>query len=212
MGTHEAYELAALINKPKGMKGEVVAVAPDGLPLSLFEGLSVWIVPPTLKGVRATQVKRLRSQKGGLLVKLDGVDSLDDARALVGRHLLARIEDIKDFSRTRPEGNTVDDKPESIVGSAVYDEADGYIGIVVRVEDTPAHPLLVVTRDAGCNAKCDAKTDGVESLRFQSNPIKQSKPEILIPYVDEFIIACREGRFDVRLPSGLLELNQKKRT
>jgi len=223
MGTHEEYELVALINKPKGLKGEVIVVAPDGLPLSLFEGLSVWIVPPMLEGVRTTWIERLRDQKDGSLVKLAGVDSLDTARDLVGRFLLVRADDVRDYAPVGSDGEADDTMPESYLGSVVYDEAKGYIGIVARVEDTPAHPLLVVTRDAepdvpcgaGCDVTreveydktCDAVCDGAPDAEL----CHFVQPEVLIPCVAEFIIAHQEGRLDVRLPSGLLELNQKKR-
>jgi len=178
------YELVALISKPKGLKGEVVVAAPDDLPLRLYEGLEVWIVPPTLTGTRHTRVVQLREQGRNQLASLEEITDLTASNTLTGRYLLARTTDLKDRDDVEIADTTSDDALEGCVGSLVYDEAEGYIGIVERVEDNPAHPLLVVV--------CE-----------------QPKPhEVLVPYVDEIIIRQLEGRLDVRLPHGLLELNQ----
>ena len=180
MNAHEEYELAALISKSKGLVGEIVVVPPDDLPLRLYEGLEVWVVPPTLEGVRHTRVLTMREQAKGWVATLEGLDDIDAARALVGRSLLARASDLEsiDFEDLDPE--SFEAIRRSCVGCLVKDEEQGVIGIVARVENNPAHPLLIVALD---------------------------DREVLIPYVDEFVIAQSDTIIETRLPRGLIELN-----
>ena len=61
---------------------------------------------------------------------------------------------------------------------------------MVRIDENPAHALLVVERTGGADLP-----DGGEA-------------EVLIPLVDEFLVAVEEemGGIRVSLPDGLLDL------
>lgn len=199
MKTHTVYELAASMVKPKGLKGEIVVAAPDNLPLRLYEGLDLWIVPPTLEGVRVTQVTSLRTQTKEVLVTLEGVSDANAARALSGRYLLARAEDLTQactYDGGTGQGQFTGKGSHAgfatavsatqilseLVGCSVEDVDKGFVGTINRIEDNPAHPLLVL--------------DGAQGM-------------VLIPYVEEFIIEHSETVLRVQLPAGLIELNQR---
>ena len=70
-----------------------------------------------------------------------------------------------------------------LVGMRVIDEASGPVGRVVDVQPGAAHDLLQVETETG--------------------------GEVLVPFVDEIVLQVREADrvMDVRLPDGLLELN-----
>ena len=187
MEAPEDFELVALISKPKGLRGEIVVRSCDDLPLRLYEGLEVWIVPPTLEGARKTCVASLQLQAKGHVATLEGVSDASASRELAGRYLLARSADLEEAPRLGPDS---DDSQQSLaaslhdyVGCLVCDEVEGAIGRVLRIEDNPAHPLLVV--EAGSQ-------------------------DVLVPFVEEFVKGRHADRLEVRLPCGLTELNRRE--
>ncbi|MCL1891349.1 MAG: hypothetical protein FWG00_04970 [Coriobacteriia bacterium] len=203
MKADENYELVAVMNKPKGLKGEIVVAAPSNLPLRLYEGLEVWIVPPTLTGVRHTRVAQMSEQAKGVVIRLEGVDDGAAARELAGRFLLARAGAAKvaevlsgATAEVLSDGDDYDGASfadvnilaaaelATLIGCSVVDAVAGELGELKRTEDNPAHPLLVVSQGGTADAK-----------------------ELLIPFVDEFIVSISEDIIEVRLPQGLLELN-----
>ena len=58
------------------------------------KGLEVAVVPPPLKGPRVRSVASADDGDRGQLVRLDGVGDLDAASSLVGKTLLARVDDL----------------------------------------------------------------------------------------------------------------------
>ncbi|NLG11076.1 MAG: 16S rRNA processing protein RimM [Coriobacteriaceae bacterium] len=131
----DAYSLIARVTKAQGLHGEVVVVPTDGLPFLLHEGLSVWIVPPTLQGVRHTQVLAIRSLAKGWGIMLGGITDAAAAYQLVGRHLLAATADLPEHK---------EESSVSLLGLKVKDQKYGDLGLIVDQLQTPAHPLWVV--------------------------------------------------------------------
>ena len=220
MKTHEDYKLVALISKPKGLRGEIVVRAPDDFPLSLYEGLDVWVVPPPLDGLRHTRVISLREQAKGLIATLEGVTDAHAAGKLVGRYLLARKTDLKDLAENAAEtGVGLQASSETLsdcIGCLVYDEVEGLVGVICRVEDNPAHPLLVVETSFEASVEASFETSFEKSAEASveasaeasvKTSAARKRQEILIPYVDEFIVRQSENRIDLRLPRGLIGLN-----
>ena len=84
----------------------------------------------------------------------------------------------------------MDKQDIDLTGFSVVDETAGCIGRVVRIDENPAHALLVVDR-------------GSVSDSFEGR-----EDEVLIPLVDEFLVAVEEemGEIRVSLPDGLLDL------
>ena len=228
MNEHRDYELVALISKSKGLRGEIIVRSSDGLPLNLYEGLEVWIVPPPLGAVRHTRVALLREQAKGLIVTLEGLVDPDDARKLVGRYLLARKSDIEAAVAKNalvgfgaPEASGLSDEAAPEVSDGGAPEASD--GVVSGLSDGGA---LEVSASSGMRAfetafnyvGCavyDEKEGFIGRIRHvQKNPaqplliVESGQHEVLIPCVDEFIVRREGGRIDVRLPRGLTELNR----
>jgi 16S rRNA processing protein RimM len=189
----------AKITKPKGVCGKLVVAAPEGLSLRVCEGLEVWVVPPTLRGVRRTAITELNDRGKACELTLDGLDDANAAGELAGRYLLAAASQappplgadglrLPAWADVEPELPGDGHMPQQgaaggCVGMRLVDIEAGEIGVVARVEDSPAHPLLVVEQAAGT---------------------------VWVPYVDEFIVGREGERLSMRLPKGLLEVNRKK--
>ncbi|MDR0499772.1 MAG: hypothetical protein LBG97_00785 [Coriobacteriales bacterium] len=181
--TKSAYTKVACLAKPKGIKGEIVAIASgNGLPLCIYEGMKVWIVPPVLRGVRETEITSIGEnyvEKTGELqravITLQGVNDVTSAYELQGRYLLASCDDViinveKNLCHSR-----------SSVGKRVSDVRFGDVGVIVQERDNIAQLLWVVDGEYG---------------------------EVLIPAVEELIVSSTEDEVIVNLPDGLLELNR----
>ena len=115
----------ARVQKTHGKKGEVVAVPADGLPVLLKPDMTVWVVPPRLKGPRSMRVAAADEGRVGQLVRLEGVGDLDGASKLVGRSLLVSTDELpEDFGLHDPQG---------LLGREVVDEGQGFLGRIVEV-------------------------------------------------------------------------------
>lgn len=132
----KTYRSIARIVKTHGRKGEVVAVPADGLPPLLEEGLTVAVVPPALKGRRSLAVREASGTGAGQLVSFEGVSDIGAAQKLVGKHLLAAVDDLPDdFARM---------DLTQIVGREVMDTRLGLIGEVTEVLVGPTQDVYVI--------------------------------------------------------------------
>ena len=132
----KTYRSIARIVKTHGRKGEVVAVPADGLPPLLEEGLTVAVVPPALKGRRSLAVREASGTGAGQLVSFEGVSDIGAAQKLVGKHLLAAVDDLPDdFARM---------DLAQIVGREVMDTRLGLIGEVTEVLVGPTQDVYVI--------------------------------------------------------------------
>ncbi len=153
----------------------------EGLPFLLEEGMEVTFVPPVLRIPRSGKVSALEEVgEGRYMVWFDCIDNRTDAEKLEGHFCLVRTSVL-------PEG-FADQGTLDLVGFSVVDEAGKLIGTVQGLEENPAHALLVVKRAGSSD---DSEQD-----------------EVLIPLVDEFLVAVEEEAREIRvtLPEGLLEL------
>ena len=130
-------------------------------------------MPPVLKLPRSSRITQL-DHKGGstYLVYFADITSMTDAEKLVGHYCLVRKEDL-------PEGWD-QQSGSAFAGVVVFDLAEGQLGSVTRVEENPAHPLLVVD--------------------YQGR-------NVLIPLVDDFIVNFDEeaATLTLDLPQGMLD-------
>ncbi|MGN0075354.1 MAG: ribosome maturation factor RimM [Parafannyhessea sp.] len=122
--------------KAHGRRGEVVTVPVHGLPSIVSKGLEVCVVPPELKGPRWRKVLAADGGERGQLVRLEGVNDLEAASKLVGRTLLARVEDL-------PNGFERSDV-DWLMGRDVTDERLGYLGRISEVIVGPANDVWTV--------------------------------------------------------------------
>ena len=153
----------------------------EGLPFLLEEGMEVTFVPPVLRIPRSGKVSALEEVgEGRYMVWFDCIDNRTDAEKLEGHFCLVRTSVL-------PEG-FADQGTLDLVGFSVVDEAGKLIGTVQGLEENPAHALLVVKRGGSSD---DSEQD-----------------EVLIPLVDEFLVAVEEEAREIRvtLPEGLLDL------
>ena len=122
--------------KTHGRNGEVVVVPIHGLASYMREGLEVALVPPALKGDRWKRVASCSGDDAGQLVAFEGVTSIDEAAALVGKTVLVRASDL-------PEG-ALERSPEALCGREVEDAELGALGTIVEVLRSPAQDVLVI--------------------------------------------------------------------
>ncbi|MGN0301247.1 MAG: ribosome maturation factor RimM [Anaerotardibacter sp.] len=169
-----AWVNVAKLTKEKTLEGGLLAHSVQGLPFLLTVGLEVAFVPPIINFPRYATVCQV-DHKGNdnYLVYFEEIDSIDMAEKLVGHYCLVRKADL-------PEG--WDANPLDLYTSFTVENQDGMVlGHVLRIEENPAHPLLVVSYE---------------------------EKEILIPLVEELLIDINEDaqRIIMQIPQGLLEL------
>lgn len=193
------YELVAHISKTKGLDGQLVAVDTGTLSV-LHEGLEVWIVPPTLEGVRHTRITSLVSsnQKRGVLITLEGVTSKTQAHDLAGRYLLARKADLAldavsytlAPSQTATESSKddyYDDEEEYSEDTGIYathfiDTANGELGVLEYIKAGPAYDIWVIKGPYGI---------------------------LEIPAVDAYVVEEQEDAILLELPEGFIEITKR---
>lgn len=130
------YRVIARVVKTHANKGEVVAVAADGLPLLLRPGLRVCVVPPALKGPRWHDIVSVDTRPAGQLVGLSDVRDKQAAEGLVGRFLLVSVADL-------PDDLSMHDA-SALVGREVVDNELGALGRIVEVMLGPANDVWVL--------------------------------------------------------------------
>ena len=131
------YELIARVGKARGLEGKVTASAAAGLPFVLREGLSCHVVPPTRYGPRHLTIASVEELAGGTLVLgFREVGSIEAAEQVVGRSLLANIEDL--------EYEAEHEDLAWLIGCQVEDERYGALGSVAELIETPANDVAVV--------------------------------------------------------------------
>ena len=92
------WKTIASVVKTHAKSGEVVVESVHGLPPLLAGGMEVALVPPALKTSRYHTVAHADAQGGrAQLVAFEDVASLSDTAELVGRPVLARLDDVVGF-------------------------------------------------------------------------------------------------------------------
>ena len=130
------YVNIARVCKTRGLDGKVTVRITDGLPFCIYEGLDVYVVPPTLYGPRFLVVQSVDVLGDGTVVLgFEDVASIDDAEQMVGHDLLAWRDDL-DLA-------AIDDY-EQLIGRDVCDEVRGPLGQVTEIIETPGNDVLVI--------------------------------------------------------------------
>jgi 16S rRNA processing protein RimM len=129
----------ACVRREFGVRGEV-AVAPLGGDVSRFtQGLALW-----LEGEgRSMSVQSARRGPGDdVVLALEGLSTPEDAASLRGKYLCV----------TRGERRSLGDNEwfiDDLVGLHAIDRDGIDVGVVASVDESPAHPVLVVDTDRG---------------------------------------------------------------
>ncbi|HVR70138.1 MAG TPA: ribosome maturation factor RimM [Vicinamibacteria bacterium] len=145
-GTRDWASMVAIgrVVKPQGRKGEVAVQALSDRP-DRFPTLRRAYVRGALGAPREVNVTGCWPHKGRFVLKLEGVDSIDEAEALRGMELRIAEEELE----TLPEGSYYH---HQLRGLRVEDDAGRLLGEVADVMDTGAEAPVLVVRSGGGEA------------------------------------------------------------
>ena len=129
------YINVARISRTHGKKGEVVAVALDGLPFCLKPGMRVCLTPPDLEADRFCTVETIGSGETPL-VGFSCARDLNGAERLVGKLVLARRADVPEYVE---EHDFLD-----CVGCEMVDVKRGSVGTISELMMLPANDVWAV--------------------------------------------------------------------
>ena len=130
------FTAVARVVKTHGLSGELSCTPLEGALDELPRGLELWFVPPR-RAPFSARLEGVRPGPKGDLVKLTGVDSVDQARELTATLLLARTADL-------PQGWLEPQEPD-FIGFTIFDDPHGHLGTVTDVIVTGANDVWVVT-------------------------------------------------------------------
>ena len=126
--------------KPQGRKGEI-AVHPLSDREDRFPRLRRAFVPASGAGVRELAVDGCFPHKGGFVLKLHGIDSIDAAETLRGAELRIEPEELA----VLPEGSYYH---HDLVGLRAVDERGAEVGQIEDIWETGAEAPVLVIRGA----------------------------------------------------------------
>ena len=162
----------AYLAKTKNLNGGLVARGAPGLPVLLYEGLEVALVPPALDAPRRVHVASVAERsETEALVAFDEVPDLGVAELVVGCRCLVREAEV-DHSLIEAD----DDLPDW-EGWRVEDVRAGFVGEVAALDDRAMQPLLVVRRDDGRETLVPLVDAFVEAVDEDARAIRLSCPE-----------------------------------
>lgn len=175
--------------KPHGLKGELNAVLDYDAEIlernfPIIVNMDGIFVPFYAESVRP---------KGHFssLVKIEGVDSQEEARKFVNKIFYLRRTELASFLDVNEDELMID---EDLVGFKVYDESIGYLGRVEEIDDSTENVLLLVRPD-----RSDTEEDEQDILYIPFNEdliteiIEKDDPE--------------DSELHLDLPKGILDLN-----
>jgi len=190
---HDWTVLAHLL-RPQGRKGELLAELLTDFPARFNNREQLFLATPRFEGP-ATEARPARvihhwlpvgRNQGRVVLTLEGIDSIEKAEMLAGLEVVVPAE-------ARVELEDDHEYIDDLIGCQVFDR-DALVGTVAGV-DFPT------------------TADGSRRLEAAAPLLTVLTPdgdEVLVPYVQSFLIALStvEKRIDMKLPSGLLELNR----
>ena len=180
-----SWALVARLVRPHGRRGELIADILTDFPDRFHERRRLLLIPPPRIGTAPREVllENFWFFRNRLVVKIEGIDSINGAEALRGYDLA-----IPAAERAPLEDGSV--YVSELIGCRVADlnaeAAD--IGEVVDVDRGSSSTDLLVVRRSGRR--------GAEA-------------EVLIPFVQEYLVRIDSvaHRIEMRLPEGLLDIN-----
>jgi len=126
--------------KPHGLSGEV-KVLPFSGELSSFKNFNNLYISQEINNPTKFIISRRRNQKDSIIVKLEGIDTIDDAEHLKG--LMVFID-----KKELPEKADDEYYWFELIGMEVFDNKDKLIGKVKDIMDNAAQPILVINNDS----------------------------------------------------------------
>lgn len=182
----------AVLGKPRGTRGEMFAL-PETSHWERFQpgrDFTLWFEATPGSDPRVVTLEEAWSHNGKLILKLAGVESIDDAEAVRGAHLCLRAEEREPL----PEGEYYYD---DLKGFAVVDVATAeLLGTVAGFTEGVGPGVLEV--DSPRSGTADGKARAAAGVERWQVPFAK---EICVD-VD---LVARQIR--VKLPEGLRDLN-----
>ena len=151
------YLVVARVVSPHGIKGEVKAELVTDFPDRFADTEYLYLGA----GHRRYRLEESRLHDGAVLLKLEGVDSRDEAEGLRGKTVEV------------PEGEAVDLPPEhyfwyQIIGLRVLEKDGRVLGAVEEILQTGANDVYVVRRPEGEELLLPAIKQVVKSVDLQA--------------------------------------------
>lgn len=175
----DRFTLVGTVTRSHGLKGEF-KVSPFSGPPEKFEKYSrAALVAADGRMTDMLDIRRYRVQGKQIILKLDTIDSKNEADLIVSMGVLISREDYPAESDDSIYQHV--SQLHKLIGSPVFTTDGSRVGKLFDVSHTGAHPLLVIL-------------DGTE--------------EYLVPLVEEIVIEIEDGRIVIDPPAGLLEVNQ----
>lgn len=150
--------------KPHGVRGEVVVLPHSDRP-DRFPSLKEAFLPGPDGTSRAVKVEHTFPHKERFVVKLAGVDTMDDAELLRGKDLRipeAALEPL-------PEGSYYH---HQLIGLAVYAEDGERIGEVEAIQEHSATPTIVIRGRFGRELLIPFVDDFVKDVDLKAKVLK----------------------------------------
>ena len=169
------------IGRAHGLRGEFRIEVLTDSPERFSQLEECLLLSADEKHSRPVRVEYARVSIGQVLIKLSGYDKREDAETLRGQYLAVQREQAV---KLPPDTWFICD----LVGCSVYDELDGYLGILSDIIQNPAQDVYTV------------------HLPGHSDILFPARRSILLN-VD--IIG---RRIDIRLPDGLFEIYRQRST
>lgn len=161
--------LIGRVVKPQGRRGEVV-VEPFSDRPDRFGSLRRAFVAGEDGSPREVRVKSSWPHKGRFVLKIEGVDSIDDAETLRGRELRIGEDELEAL----PEGSFYH---HQIAGLRVEDEQGSALGVVDAVMETGAAAPVLVIRGADGEMLVPFASRFVRAVDLQRSRIVLVRPE-----------------------------------
>ena len=158
----------ARVVKPQGRKGEI-AIEPISDQPGRFESLSRVFAPAPGGAAQAFAVTDRWPHKGRMVLKLAGVDSIDDAERLRGMDLRIPEEDLAAL----PPGSYYH---HELRGLRVEDESGRAYGLVADILETGAGADVLVVRGASGETLVPLVSTFIVEVDLEGKKIVTGKP------------------------------------
>lgn len=168
MGFDECYQLGNVV-KTHGLRGELVFFLDVDFPEQYQEMESVFV---ELSGKLVPFfVESFHPQGDRAIVALEEIESIEDAKPLVGKNLYLPLDRLPDL----PEGKYYF---HQLVGFEVYDR-EQLIGTVKEIYELPTYHLLNVDHQ-GVEVLVPAEDGIIQSVNIKEQVIKAELPDGLL--------------------------------
>lgn len=180
-----AWVLVARLIRPHGRRGELIAEILTDFPEKFHERPRLFLIPPERIGSRAREVglENFWFLRSRMVMKFEGIESINEAEGLRGFEVAIPVAE-----RAPLEAGSV--YVSDLIGCGVVDLNRGgaEVGEIVNVDRDSSSTELLVVRRRGRRGSSD---------------------ELLIPFVSEYVVKvdAANGKVEMRLPEGLLEIN-----